>query len=127
MIKEARATGLYAELDVADMIEGLQRKPDASANLIVAADAMVYLADLSALLTESRRVLEPGGTLAFTLETHDGRGVILGEGLRYAHGAEYVREVVTEAGLKLLSCEAASPRNENNEPVRGLVVVAEKT
>ena len=39
MIKEARATGLYAELEVADMIEGLRAKGDASANLVVAADA----------------------------------------------------------------------------------------
>ena len=127
MIKEARATGLYAELEVADMIEGLRSKPDASANLIVAADAMVYLADLAPVLAEAKRVLAAGGTLAFTLETHDGSGVILGAGLRYAHGADYVRAAVVKAGLKLLTLEAASPRNENNEPVRGLVVVAERT
>jgi predicted TPR repeat methyltransferase len=127
MIKEAQATGLYAELEVADMIEGLRGKPDASANLIVAADAMVYLNDLVPVLTEARRVLAAGGTLAFTLETHDGAGVILGEGLRYAHAAEYVRSAIAKAGLKLLTLEPASPRNENNEPVRGLVVVAEKT
>ena len=127
MIKEARATGLYAELEVADMIEGLCSKPDASANLIVAADAMVYLADLAPVLAEAKRVLAAGGALAFTLETHDGSGVILGAGLRYAHGADYVRAAVVKAGLKLLTLEAASPRNENNEPVRGLVVVAERT
>ena len=101
--------------------------PDASANLIVAADAMVYLADLAPVLAEAKRVLAAGGTLAFTLETHDGSGVILGAGLRYAHGADYVRAAVVKAGLKLLTLEAASPRNENNEPVRGLVVVAERT
>jgi predicted TPR repeat methyltransferase len=127
MIKQARATGLYAELEIADMIEGLRDKPDASANLIVAADAMVYLAELSQVLAEANRVLAPGGVLAFTLETHDGDGIILGEGLRYAHGAEYVRSAITKIGLVLLTLEAASPRNENNEPVRGLVVVAEKT
>jgi predicted TPR repeat methyltransferase len=126
MIKEARSTGLYAELEVADMIEGLRSKGDASANLIVAADAMVYLNDLAPVLVEARRVLVPGGVLAFTLETHDGSGVRLGEGLRYAHATEYVRGAIAEAGLKLLTLEAASPRNENNEPVRGLVVVAEK-
>ncbi|WFU40573.1 methyltransferase domain-containing protein [Bradyrhizobium sp. CB82] len=127
MIKEARATGLYAELEVADMIDALRSKPDASANLIVAADAFVYLSDLAPVLTEARRVLAAGGTLGFTLETHDGSGVVLGEGLRYAHAAEYVRGAIAKAGLELLTLEPASPRNENNEPVRGLVVVAEKT
>ena len=127
MIREARASGLYAELEVADMIEGLRGKGDASANLVVAADAFVYLSDLAPVLTEAVRVLASDGVLAFTLETHDGSGVVLGAGLRYAHSAEYVRGVLAKAGLALLTLEPASPRNENNEPVRGLVVVAEKT
>lgn len=127
MIKQARATGLYAELEVADMIDGLRGKSNASANLVVAADAFVYLSDLTPVLTEAGRVLVSGGVLAFTLETHDGSGIVLGEGLRYAHSAEYVRGAVAKAGLKLLTLQPASPRNENNEPVRGLVVVAEKT
>ncbi|MGY8680392.1 methyltransferase domain-containing protein [Bradyrhizobium sp. UFLA05-153] len=127
MIKEARATGLYAELEVADMIDGLRSKPDASASLVVAADAFVYLSDLAPVLMEATRVLAAGGTLAFTLETHDGSGVVLGEGLRYAHAAEYVQAAIANAGLKLLTLAPASPRNENNEPVRGLVIVAEKT
>lgn len=127
MIKEARATDLYAELEVADMIEGLSTKADASANLVVAADAFVYLSDLAPVLTEARRVLVSDCVLAFTLETHDGDGIVLGEGLRYAHAAEYVRGAIAKAGLKLLTLEPASPRIENNEPVRGLVVVAEKT
>jgi predicted TPR repeat methyltransferase len=126
MIREARATGLYAALEVADMIEGLRSKADASADLIVAADAFVYLSDLAPVLAEARRVLASGGTLAFTLETHDGTGVVLGEGLRYAHAAGHVRAAMAAAGLDLLTLDAASPRNENNEPVRGLVVVAGK-
>ena len=127
MIKQARTTNLYAELEVADMIEGLRTKSDASVNLVVAADAFVYLSDLGPVLTETRRVLAPGGVLAITVETHDGSGIVLGAGLRYAHSAEYVRSAIGRAGLTLLTLEPASPRNENNEPVRGLVVVAEKT
>ncbi|MHB0771242.1 class I SAM-dependent DNA methyltransferase [Bradyrhizobium sp. 5.13L] len=127
MIREARATKLYAELEVADMIESLRGKADASADLIVAADAFVYLSDLAPVLTEACRVLVSSGVLAFTLETHDGNGIVLGEGLRYAHSAEYVRGAIANADLKLLTLEPASPRIENNEPVRGLVVVAEKT
>jgi predicted TPR repeat methyltransferase len=126
MIERARATGLYAELEVAEMVQGLGSKPDASANLILAADAVVYLSDLAPLLREVFRVLVPGGLLAFTTETHRGEGVILGEGLRYAHSPAYVRAAITAAGLTLSRLEDLSARNEDNTPVPGLVVVASK-
>jgi predicted TPR repeat methyltransferase len=126
MIEQARATGLYAELEVADMVAGLAAKPDDSAELIMAGDAMVYVSDLAPMLAQARRVLVPDGLVAFTLETHEGDGVILGAGLRYAHAASQVRDVVQAAGLSLAYLEAASPRTEDNVPVPGLVVVAIK-
>ena len=128
MIERARATGLYAELDVADMLQGLVAQPAASANLILAADAMVYVADIAPVLEEAAaRVLVSGGLVAFTTETHDGEGVIIGEGLRYAHAAAHVRAAVESACLKLSLLEDRSARNEDNAPVPGLVVVAAKT
>ena len=126
MIEKARATGLYAELEVADMLEGLRGKPDASADLILAADAMVYVADLAPVLREATRVLVAGGLLAFTVETHDGDGVMLGEGLRYAHGAPYVRASGRGRRARTVAAEDLSARNEDNVPVPGLVVVATK-
>jgi predicted TPR repeat methyltransferase len=69
-------------------------------------------------------VLVSGGLLAFTVETHGGEGVILGDGLRYAHGAAYVRRSIEAAGLALLQLEDLSARNEDHAPVPGLVVVA---
>jgi predicted TPR repeat methyltransferase len=127
MIEKARSTGLYAELEVADMLEGLRGRVDASAELILAADAMVYVADLVPVLNEVRRVLAAGGLLAFTLETHDGDGVVIGGGLRYAHDARYVRASIEAAGLALAQLEELSARNEDNTPVPGLVVVASKS
>jgi predicted TPR repeat methyltransferase len=126
MIEKSRSTGLYAELEVGDMLEGLRAKPDASADLILAADAMVYVADLVPVLKEVSRVLPAGGVLAFTVETHEGDGVVLGAGLRYAHGALYVQTSLEEAGLALSNFEERSARNEDNVPVPGLVVVATK-
>jgi predicted TPR repeat methyltransferase len=126
MIDQARTTGLYAELEVGDMVARLRDKPDTSADLILAADAMVYVSDLSAVLAEGKRVLASGGLLAFTVETHGGGGVIIGAGLRYAHAAEYLRKVVAAAGLLLAYLEEASPRTEDNVPVRGLVAVTTK-
>ena len=127
MIEKARASGLYAELEVADMVAGLASKPDASADFLLAADAMVYVADLAPVLGEAERVLAPGGLFAFTTETHDGEGVILGEGLRYAHGADYVGASVAAVELSLSQLEHRSARNEDNAPVPGLVVVATKS
>jgi len=126
MIERARSTGFYAELAAADMVDGLRAKPDASADLILAADAFVYLADLAPVLCEVGRVLAAGGLVAFTVETHDGDGVILGGGLRYAHGANYIRDALEAAGLVLSRLEELSARNEDNAPVPGLVVVAAK-
>ncbi len=127
MIERSRATGLYAELEVADMLQGLRARVDASADLILAADAMVYVAELAPVLAEAARVLAPGGLLAFTTETHGGEGVVIGHGLRYAHGATYVRAAVESAGLKLSLLEDRSARNEDHAPVPGLVAVAAKT
>jgi predicted TPR repeat methyltransferase len=126
MIERARATGLYAELEVADMVQGLRAKPDGGADLILAADAMVYVADLVPVLGEAKRVLVADGLLAFTVETHGGEGVVIGGGLRYAHSAPYVRATIEAAGLKLSRCEDLSARNEDNVPAPGLVVVATK-
>jgi predicted TPR repeat methyltransferase len=126
MIEKARLTGLYAELEVTDMLEGLRGRPDASAELVLAADAMVYVADLIPVLKQARRVLVAGGLLAFTVETHDGDGVMIGEGLRYAHGAPCVRASIESAGFSLSQLEVLSARNEDNTPVPGLVIVAAK-
>lgn len=124
MIERARATGLYARLDVADMLQGLSEENEASASLVMAADAFVYVPKLEPLLSEAARVLQPQGLLAFTVETHPGEGVILGRGLRYAHGEAYVRDAVADAGLKICAVTSASTRTEAGVDVPGLVVTA---
>jgi predicted TPR repeat methyltransferase len=126
MLDQARATGLYAELEESEMLQGLRAKSDASADLVLAADAMVYVSDLAPVMREAARVLVAGGLLAFTTETHDGQGVILGAGLRYAHTAACVRDAIEAAGLTAARLEHLSARNEDNAPVPGLVVVAAK-
>jgi predicted TPR repeat methyltransferase len=124
MIELARATGLYAELEVAEIVAGLDGQPEASADLILAADVMVYVHDMAPILREAARVLVPGGLLAFTAETCAGDGVVLGDGLRYAHAPAAVRAAIAAAGLTLNQLEAASARSEKGVPAPGLVAVA---
>ena len=126
MIAKAEASGLYQRLEVADMVEGLKDEADAAFDLALSADAIIYLPDLAPALKEVARVLRPNGLVAFTTETHAGNGVVIGAGLRYAHGAAHVREAITAAGLELCSLEEASIRNESDVPVPGLIAVARK-
>lgn len=126
MIERARATGLYARLDVADMLQGLRGEGNASAALVIAADAFVYVPELDPLLREAERVLKPQGLLAFTVETHSGEGVILGQGLRYAHAVDYLRGAIAGAGLAVCAITTASARTEAGKPVPGLVLTAAK-
>jgi predicted TPR repeat methyltransferase len=126
MIERARLTGLYAEVEVGEIVEGLSRRPDAGADLIVAADVVVYLHDMTPLLAEVARALASGGLFAFTVESHAGEGVVLGEGLRYAYAADCERALVADAGLTLELLRPASSRTESGVQVPGLVVVAAK-
>lgn len=127
MIRQAAATRLYAELQVADAVDGLKRQPGGRADLVVAADVMIYLHDLAPLMREAARVLTPGGLFAFTAETHnDGAAVVLGAGLRYAQSAMHLRELIANVGLTLDFCEGISIRSEKKVAVPGLVMVTSK-
>jgi predicted TPR repeat methyltransferase len=118
---------LNGELEVTDMLEGLRTTPDSDIDLVLAADAMVYVADLFPVLKQASRVLAPGGLLAFTLERHDGDGFVMGEGRRYAHSAPYVRASIEAAGLVVLQLEQQPIRTEAGVPVPSLAIVAEKS
>lgn len=125
MLTQARGKGVYDRLVEADIAAFLADEANAQAryHLIVAADVFMYLPDLAPVLNAAARVLAPGGTFAFSVETHDGAGVILRETLRYAHGKEHVMAALAAAGLAPVSLDSASTRTEKGEPVPGLIVV----
>jgi predicted TPR repeat methyltransferase len=126
MVALAREKKLYDRLETGDLAQFLHAEARAQRRyaLIVAADVFAYLAWLPPVAAAAARVLAPGGLLAFTVETHPGDDVILGEKLRYAHGAAHVRAAIAGAGLALLSLSEASTRSEAGVPVAGLVVIA---
>lgn len=126
MLAQARAKGLYDRLVEGDVAAFLASEAAAKAryHLIVAADVFMYLADLAPVLRAAAQVAAPSALIAFSVETHDGDGVILRETLRYAHGAAHVRTALDAAGLKLVSLDGAATRTEKNVPVPGLIVLA---
>ncbi len=128
MLAQARTKGLYDRLVEGEVRDFLSKESSAKANyhLIVAADVFMYLDNLAPVLAAAARVLAPAGLIAFSVETHDGDGVILRDTLRYAHGAALVGGALETAGLKLLSLDSAATRTEKKVPVSGLIIVASR-
>lgn len=124
MVAFARRRGCYADVQAADMLDYLSTNGAGSADLVVAADTLIYVGELAPLFAAVVRALRSGGLFAFTLETHAGEGAVLGAKMRYAHAAAYVRGRLAGAGLRPVIFRAASARFEADEPVPGLVVVA---
>jgi len=127
MVEQARRKEIYDRLEVADIVTFLAADRQAGNRyaLVVAADVFAYFPDLAPLARAVAAVLAPRGLFAFTVETQEGLDVVLGEGLRFAHGEGHVRAALENAGLKLLGLDSASTRTEKGFPVPGLVAVAE--
>ena len=123
MLAQARAKNIYSRLAEGDVVTFLQAET-ARYDLVLAADVYMYLDDLRPVLKEAAKVLKPDAIVAFSVETHDGDGVILRDTLRYAHGAAHVRDALAVAGLSLVSLDSAATRTEKGVPVPGLIVVA---
>lgn len=124
MVEIARAKRLYASLEAGDLTAFLDGRAAGAADLVVAADVFVYCADLKPVLAAAARALEPQGLIAFTVETHDGEGVVLGAGLRYGHARAHLETLLAAAPFRVLVLEPASSRHEGGRPVPGLVAVA---
>lgn len=126
MLAQARGKGLYDRLIEADVQRYLagEAKIGARYHLVLAADVFMYFDDLAPVLKAAARMLAPAGQLAFSVETHEGDGVLLRETLRYAHGEAHVQRALATAGLKPVSLDSASTRTEKGVPVPGLITVA---
>ncbi|HJE24017.1 MAG TPA: methyltransferase domain-containing protein [Methylorubrum populi] len=129
MLARARATGLYERLAESDLVAFLDGEPEASADLIVAADVFIYLGDLAPALAAIARVLRPGGFAVMTVQSPeaegigDGAGIVLGGDGRYAHTDSYLRAAAERADLALAALEPAVIRRQRGADVPGRVVI----
>jgi len=111
MLEEAARKGCYTALHEADVGQWLAQAGPASFDLVVAADVFIYIGDLQGIFQEARRVLRPGGLLAFSVEVCDQGEFQLQPTGRYAQSRAYVQGLAVSHGLKLLARETASVRS----------------
>ena len=127
MIAKAGERDLYDRLVVDDASAMLGREPVGSFDLIVAADALVYIGDLAPLFAAVASALTADGLFAFSVETREGDGFNLEPTMRFAHSRPYVEAIAREAGLRSLLIRSASTRREAGADAPGLICVFEKT
>jgi len=125
MLEQARKLGVYRELTHADLGEFLAATA-LRLDLILAADVFIYVGELATVFRSVRRILEPGGCLAFTVElAKSGRDIQLLPSLRYAHSEAYIRRLADEARFTSVRIAEAPIRHDQTTPIMGLYVYLE--
>jgi predicted TPR repeat methyltransferase len=127
MIARARGRGVYDRLIVGDAAAMLKSEPWGAFDLVVAADSLVYIGDLTRLFAAVGTVLARGGLFAFSIETYEGDGFELKPTMRFAHARSYVETTASEAGLRPLLIRSASTRREGGLDAPGLICVFQRT
>ncbi|MFP5076538.1 methyltransferase domain-containing protein [Rhizobium sp. YIM 134829] len=134
MLAKAAEKGLYdhlgqADLSLAATASGLFEEgyPEERADLVAAADVLMYLGDLEAPFALLPRLVKPGGLLAFSVEDAGADGdVVLRPSLRYAHSEAHLRRLCTRSEFDIVQIERRTIRKDGGMPIAGILFVARR-
>ena len=120
MLEQAGKLGIYRRLIHADLPAYLATA-DEKADLIIAADVFIYVGELASIFQSVRRLLNPGGWFAFTVELPtNGEDLQLLPTLRYAHSETYIRQLANTFGFNISERFAAPIRENQGKPIQGM-------
>lgn len=124
MLDVARSKGVYDELQLAEMQRYLNECNPASFDLVIAADAFVYVGNLRDVFKEVRRALKPAGGFVFTIEVAPSASeeYFLQNTGRYRHSEDYVARLAREFGFDIKLSEKILLRLERDMPVPGAII-----
>jgi predicted TPR repeat methyltransferase len=133
MLAIAAARGIYERLEQTDLLTMMQREPAASYDAILAADVFIYVGRLESVVAEMRRLLRPGGVIAFSVEALEAADegtsaaapaeLRLNPTARYSHSLAYIRRLAEAHMLRELRVVQTPVRTENGTALAAWVVV----
>jgi predicted TPR repeat methyltransferase len=98
------------------------------ADLVTAADVLMYLGDLAGVASLVDELAAPSAVFAFSVEdAGEADGFVLRHSLRYAHSEPYVRALLTAHGFDVMQVERSVIRMDAGAPVHGILFLAVKT
>jgi len=135
MLAKAAEKHVYNHLGQAD----LSLEPDLSgvfdaefeagrADLITAADVLMYLGNLQGVMAIVRRLAADGAVFAFSVEdAEQPDGYVLRDSLRFAHSEAYVRQILAAHGFTVLDLVRSVIRMDGGKPVHGILFITRKS
>ncbi|UWU21550.1 methyltransferase domain-containing protein [Rhizobium sp. CB3060] len=135
MLARAAEKGIYDHLGQADLslpppqsgvFDG--ELTPARADLITAADVLMYLGNLQSVMTIVGELAVSGAVFAFSVEdAGEEEGYLLRDSLRFAHSEAYVRTILAARGFVVLSLARSIIRMDAGKPVQGILFVTQKS
>lgn len=125
MLEQAKKTEVFDQLFEQD-IEGFLMQA-ANFDIIVAADVLPYIGDLTQILDLARNALNHSGLFIFTVETtHRNQPYYLAESGRYQHNHELIAELVSKTNWTILESTSVVTRTQNFQAVTSRLFVLKK-
>jgi predicted TPR repeat methyltransferase len=125
MIQRAKQRGIYDELIVGEAVAEL-RKRKGEFDLLLAADVLGYVGELSGLFAAAGGAMKQGGYFALSVEKLQGEDFKLLESRRFAHSLAYVQRMAREAGMEIVQVSDEVLRLEARKPIEGMILVVRK-
>lgn len=135
MLSKAEEKGIYDYLAQADLALGVDDSSlfsdgfaQGRADIVAAADVLMYLGSLETVFGLASGLLVKEGVFAFSIEDAGSEsGFTLRPSLRYAHSFDYVAGLLNDKGYSLLESVRTVIRTDAGKPVSGILFIARKT
>ncbi|MEZ2221119.1 methyltransferase domain-containing protein [Rhizobium sp. RCC_161_2] len=100
----------------------------ARADLITAADVLMYLGNLQGVMAIVAELSAPDAVFAFSVEdAQEPEGYLLRDSLRFAHSEAYVRALLADHGFVVHNLARSVIRMDGGKPVHGILFVTRKS
>ncbi|MEF0941954.1 methyltransferase [Rhizobium sp. BR 362] len=98
------------------------------ADLITAADVLMYLGKLHGVMAIVRKLSADGAIFAFSVEdAQQPAGYVLRDSLRFAHSEAYVKEILADQGFVVQNLARSIIRMDGGKPVHGILFITRKS
>jgi predicted TPR repeat methyltransferase len=127
MLAKARAKLVYDRLAVGDLVDFLLAQPIGGADLALAADVLVYVADLAPVFGALAGTLCRQGLFAFTVQACADEaasdGFVLGADNRFAHSENHIRVAAAAHAFEVAHLASVVTREDAGRAVASFMVV----